>query len=156
MHQSSFRERRRVGSVLVALQFGLLLLTAALAAPRILRGSIPLEAVSLAVASLALAVWTLQHNRLGNFNIRPTPVARGVLVTTGPYRWIRHPMYTSVLMGAGALSWMSNQPAGWISWSALAAVLLIKSALEERWMRDEHPGYAAYARQSKRFVPWLF
>ncbi|MDO8249435.1 MAG: isoprenylcysteine carboxylmethyltransferase family protein [Rhodoferax sp.] len=146
----------QIGSLLVALQFGLIFLLAALAAPKVWRAMVPVGAVMLVAISVALAAWTLMHNRLGNFNIRPTPKAQGSLVTTGPYRWIRHPMYTSVLLGAGALAWTSSTAAGWLAWAALAIVLLVKSILEERWMREQHAGYAAYALQSKRFLPWVF
>src|ERR1035437_4815820 len=104
MLQSTFRTRRRIGSLLVALQFGLMFALAALAAPRVSKGFLPPAALSLAAASLALAAWTLRHNRPGNFNIRPTPMVWGVLVTSGPYRWIRHPMYSSLLLGAGAMA----------------------------------------------------
>lgn len=146
-----------MGTLLVALQFALLFVLATLAAPNVLHGDIPAAALMLALASVALAAWTLVHNRPGNFNIRPAPKAHGRLVTTGPYRWVRHPMYTSVLLGAAALAWTSSLPAaGWASWSALAAVLLLKSTLEERWMREKHPDYAAYTQRSKRFLPWLF
>jgi len=148
--------RKLIGSVLVALQFGLLILQAALAAPRVLQGMIPMGALLIAGASFAPAVWTLMHNRLGNFNIHPTPRVSGVLVTTGPYRWIRHPMYTSLLLGAGALASMSSPATGWATWSALAMVLLLKSTLEEHWLREHYPDYAAYRLVSKRFVPWLF
>lgn len=81
-------------NLLVALQFALLFVLAALAASNVLHGDIPSAAFMLALASVALATWTMAHNRLGNFNIRPAPKAHGLLVTTGPYRWIRHPMYT--------------------------------------------------------------
>lgn len=152
----SIQNRKRVGTLLVALQLGLLLVLAALAAPNVMHGAIPAGAFLLAGASVALAAWTLLHNRLGNFNIHPTPKVHGVLVTTGPYRWIRHPMYTSVLLGGAALAWPSGLLVGWVAWSALAMVLLQKSRLEERWMGERHPGYAAYMLRSKRFLPWLF
>jgi protein-S-isoprenylcysteine O-methyltransferase Ste14 len=145
-----------MGTLLVALQFGLLLLLAALAAPNVWRAIVPVGALMLLGVSVALAAWTLMHNRLGNFNIRPTPKNWGVLVTSGPYQWIRHPMYSSVLLGAGALAWTANAAAGWLAWFALALILLVKSILEERWMREQHAGYTAYALQSKRFLPWVF
>ena len=145
-----------MGTLLVALQFALLSVLAALAASNLLHGDIPAAAFMLALASVALAAWTLAHNRPGNFNIRPAPKAQGHLVTTGPYRWIRHPMYTSVLLGAAALAWTSGLLIGWASSSALAVVLFLKSTLEERWMGEKHPGYAAYVLSSKRFLPWLF
>ncbi|MBK5206933.1 MAG: isoprenylcysteine carboxylmethyltransferase family protein [Polaromonas sp.] len=145
-----------MGILLVGLQFGLLFVLAALAASNVMHGVIPAGAFLLAGTSVALAAWTLLHNRPGNFNIHPSPKVHGVLVTTGPYQWIRHPMYTSVLLGAGALAWTSSPFVGWATWSALAIVLLMKSTLEERCMREKHPGYAAYTQRTKRFLPWLF
>ena len=147
-----------MGTLLVVLQFALLLALALFALPPIRAGglgSIPVAAYGLAAASVALGLWTLAHNRLGNFNIRPAPKAGGVLITTGPYRWIRHPMYPSVLLGAAALAWTSRPIAAWAAWSALAVVLYLKSRLEEGWMRKHHGGYGAYAQGTKRFVPWL-
>ena len=152
----SIQNGKLFGTLLVALQLGLLLVLAALAAPNVMHGAIPAGAFLLAGTSIALAALTLLHNRLGNFNIHPTPKVHGVLVTTGPYRWIRHPMYTSVLLGGAALAWPSGLLVGWVAWSALAIVLLKKSKLEERWMCEKHPGYATYMLRSKRFFPWLF
>jgi len=152
----SIQNRKLVGTWLVTLQLGLLLVLAALAAANVMHGVIPAGAVLLAGTSVALAAWTLLHNRLGNFNIHPTPKVHGILVTTGPYRWIRHPMYTSVLLGGAALACSSGLLIGWVAWSALAIVLFKKSRLEERWMCEKHPGYAAYMLRSKRILPWLF
>ena len=90
----SIQKRNRIGSLLVALQFGLMVVLPTLAAPTVLKGGIPISAILLAISSMMLFVWTLLHNRLGNFNIRPTPKSCGQLITTGPYRLIRHPMYT--------------------------------------------------------------
>lgn len=156
MPRFTIQTRKWLGTWLVALQFGLLMLQTALAAPKVLQGIIPVASWLMAGASIALATWTLRHNKLGNFNIRPTPKVSGVLVTSGPYRWIRHPMYTSLLLGTGALAWTSDPVIGWLTWFALAIVLLLKSTLEERWLREQYPGYAAYRRVSKRWVPWLF
>ena len=145
----------RTGTLLVLLQLGLLLLLTLLALPAIFRLAIPLSAWLLAVASVALALWTLRHNRLGNFSIHPKPKGSGVLVTSGPYRWIRHPMYSAVLLGAAALAWLSNPLAAWTAWLALALVLLLKSRMEETWLQQRHPDYGAYMQRSKRFLPWL-
>ena len=155
-------QRKAVGSVLVALQFGLLSGLAASAYTRnhaaadAAAGSLALAAWLLVGAAVALTVWTFLHNKPGNFNIRPAPKDRGQLITSGPYRWIRHPMYTSVLLGGLALALISRSLAGWLMGAALALVLLLKSSLEERWMHEQHPGYAAYGQQSKRFLPWFF
>lgn len=157
MPSFSTQKRKLVGTLLVALQFGLLLALTALAMPNFSRHTVSLSALMMGAASLALAAWTLAHNRLGNFNIHPRPKEDGILVTTGPYRLIRHPMYTSVLLGGAALALMAARvPAGWVLWLVLALVLWAKSSLEERWMRQHHTSYAAYVQRTKRFVPWIF
>lgn len=143
-----------MGSFLVFLQFALLLLLAAMAAAPAMAGAVPLPAWLLAAAGVALGLWTIAHNRIGNFNIRPTPKDGGRLITSGPYRWIRHPMYSAVLLGGAALAWASH-PSAWIAWAALGVVLWRKSSLEERWMAEHHPQYTAYRQRSRRFLPWL-
>src|ERR1700674_366490 len=59
-------------------------------------------AVALLACAIALGGWTLSHNRLGNFNIRPEPKTAGRLVTSGPYRFVRHPMYCALMLFAAA------------------------------------------------------
>lgn len=152
----TLRKRKLLGSLLVVLQFGLLAGLAFLAAPQALSGAIHWGSGVLTGTSVALAAWTLIHNRPGNFNIRPMPKSWGTLITSGPYRHIRHPMYTAVLLGGAALASLSTDLPGWLAWTALAGVLWLKSSFEERWMREQHPGYGAYAKTSNRFVPWLF
>jgi protein-S-isoprenylcysteine O-methyltransferase Ste14 len=150
------KQRHLTGSLLVAFQFGLLLLLAVLAAPRVWQGHLPIMSLALTSLSVLLGVWTLAYNRLGNFNIHPAPKATGELVTGGPYRLIRHPMYSAVMLGAAAMARVVPPWVGMLAWVGLALVLLIKANLEERWLREHHPGYAAYCQQSKRFVPWVF
>lgn len=156
MTVESIERRQRWGVVLVALQFALLLALVALATPRLANGGVRWFASALALLSAALGVWTLAHNRLGNFNIRPAPKAGGVLVTSGPYRWIRHPMYSAVLLGAAAMATLAASALAWSAWLALAAVLGVKALLEERWVAQQHPAYSAYCQRSKRFIPGVF
>lgn len=155
MNESNSRNLKLIGGALVALQFGLIAWQLVLAAPAIMQGHFPAFTWLLAGGALALAVWTLRHNRMGNFNIHPAPKLGGVLVTSGPYRWIRHPMYTTVLLGAAALGWMSDTALAWPVWVALALVLLFKLTMEERWLQERYPNYDAYKRVSKRLLPWI-
>ena len=107
------------------------------------------------VAGAALGVFTLAHNRLGNFNIRPEPKASAQLITTGPYRLIRHPMYSALMLAMAAFV-IAEQ--SWLKlglWCALALVLLAKASLEERLMRERFSEYENYQERTKRFVPWL-
>ncbi len=150
------RNRYFAGAVLVALQFGLLAVLALMAGPTLLRGEMPVTGGLLAALSVGLGIWTLVHNRLGNFNIHPNPKASGKLVMDGPYRHIRHPMYTAVLLVAAALASLSEPWLGWPTWCVLALVLWLKSSLEERWLCEKFTDYALYCQRCKRFVPWIF
>lgn len=110
----------------------------------------------LIAASVLLGVYTLLHNRLGNFNIRPEPKATAQLITTGPYRFIRHPMYSALLLAALAFAVAENI---WLKvglWIALALVLSTKASFEEILMSKKFTDYAAYRARSKRFIPFVF
>jgi protein-S-isoprenylcysteine O-methyltransferase Ste14 len=148
--------RQRSGRVLVALQFALLLALGALAVRAMLAKPVPPGVWALWLTSAVVGVWALRANRPGNFNIQPLPREGGVLVRQGPYRWIRHPMYTCVLLFAAACAWSDGSLLAWGGTAALFAVLLAKATLEERWMSEQHPDYAAYSRGTTRFIPWVW
>ena len=147
-----------IGALLVALQFALLAALCVPVAGVLLAGGIAAVSWSWVpmMLGLALGVWALTCNRPGNFNIRPTPRLGGQLVQSGPYRWVRHPMYSAVLLVAVGCAWVSASPWAVLALALLAAVLTVKATLEERWMLAQHAGYAAYRLRSRRFIPGLF
>jgi protein-S-isoprenylcysteine O-methyltransferase Ste14 len=150
------QRRHRRGSWLVALQLTLIAVLGVLGGPPFMQGRAPLSALVLAAIGLAIGGWTLAVNRPGNFNVHPAPRAGGRLVREGPYRWIRHPMYTCVMICAVAAAWAARSPWGWLAAGALAGVLQAKATLEERWMAQAHAGYDGYRASTWRFVPWLW
>jgi protein-S-isoprenylcysteine O-methyltransferase Ste14 len=120
-------------------------------------------ATLLVVGAVALGAWALSANRPGNFNVRPEPKSGGRLVTGGPYRYIRHPMYLALLFAtagfvvgyADCVAWHAADLARAAAWFGLATVLHVKSGIEERALNALHPGYAAYAQRTKRIIPFL-
>lgn len=107
----------------------------------------------LAVAALALALWVFTHNPPGNFNIRPEPRAGARLVTGGPYRHVRHPMYGSLLLAMAAVAAASGEGLLWGLWVLLGVVLNFKAALEEHLLEARWPEYHRYREVTWRFVP---
>jgi protein-S-isoprenylcysteine O-methyltransferase Ste14 len=113
-------------------------------------------ALALVTGGIVLGVWTLFHNRPGNFNIRPEPKASGRLVTGGPYRHVRHPMYAALLLFAAAEVLAYADAWKIVCALALAMVLWAKANLEERGLRAQFAGYAEYAARVRRFIPGVF
>lgn len=146
----------QLGKLLVALQFGLLSVLAALCVPKATEQGPGTASWALWLASIALGLWTLGVNRPGNFNIRPEPKTDGHLVRSGPYRWVRHPMYGSVLLlAAGASAWLGSA-LGWGLLLALLGVLVGKANLEERWLMQRYTAYAEYQKHTWRLLPWVY
>jgi protein-S-isoprenylcysteine O-methyltransferase Ste14 len=152
---SDDRAQHRLGSVLVALQFGLIVLLAGMGFPTFLSGQAPTGLWVLSSIGVLVGVWAVSTNRPGNFNIRPSPRVGAYLALKGPYRWIRHPMYTAVMACGAAAAGASASWVAWLALVALVAVVVTKAVLEERWMLVVHPGYAAYRQTTRWFLPWV-
>lgn len=107
----------------------------------------------LAGAGFGIAgAWVLGRNR--TIFPRPNPGSR--LVTGGVYRWVRHPLYASLmcLAFAWALYWSSWPTA--LAAMGLTVFLRAKAAREEVWLREHFPGYADYAGRVRRFFPGVW
>jgi protein-S-isoprenylcysteine O-methyltransferase Ste14 len=86
----------------------------------------------------------------------PRPKPGAILVERGPYRIVRHPMYTGAILIA--FGW-ALAVAGTLSLAYAGMVvgfLAIKTAREERWLRQELTGYAAYERRVRRLIPFVY
>jgi protein-S-isoprenylcysteine O-methyltransferase Ste14 len=104
---------------------------------------------------LGFAIWARAH--IGrNWGTPMSQKDEPELVTSGPYRLVRHPIYSGILVaGVGtaiALSWF------WLIGVALAGVYFVYSAtVEERNLTEEFPdSYPAYKHSSKMLVPYIF
>ncbi|HWF42510.1 MAG TPA: isoprenylcysteine carboxylmethyltransferase family protein [Acidothermaceae bacterium] len=83
----------------------------------------------------------------------PLPNPHAELRTDGPYRYVRHPIYTGVI----AMSWARTVASGDRRQVALSAVLMArfygKSTLEERMLARRFSAYPSYAAGIPRFIP---
>jgi protein-S-isoprenylcysteine O-methyltransferase Ste14 len=108
------------------------------------------------IAGGALGIWAILAMRLGNFNVTPEVKAETRLVRRGPYRWIRHPMYTSLLLIALALVVTDFTWDRALMLVALAAVLVTKLTYEEKLLSQAFADYAAYRQATKRLIPFVY
>jgi len=103
-----------------------------------------------------LAFWAMAAMRLGNFNIVPYPVEIGVMVSWGPYKLIRHPMYASIFIFAFALLACQFDFIKLIIILVLIAGLVTKMLFEERLLCKHYPDYQAYMEKTKRIIPFVW
>lgn len=83
------------------------------------------------------------------------PEARG-LVTSGPYRLVRHPVYLGELGACAGLVTAAPTPANLSAALAFAAAQAVRMRLEEAALTAEFPEYEEYAAETPRLVPRLF
>ncbi len=91
-------------------------------------------------------------------NLTPLPIPKkhATLVVTGVYRLVRHPIYSGItLMAFGWGMWLN-------SWLTVGYALLlfvffdIKSRYEERLLAEKFPEYAAYRKNVKKLIPYIY
>lgn len=105
----------------------------------------------LAVLSLIVLLWA--RTSLGK-NIGFVPAQREI-VTSGAYGYLRHPIYTGLFIAMLSVALRSYTPRNVALLATGAALLMIKSVVEERFLGAD-PAYAAYLQQvRKRWVPFI-
>lgn len=111
---------------------------------------------ALMVAALALTGWAIVSFRATRLRITPMVAEGGTLVIDGPYRWIRHPMYTSVLLAAVGAVVLDPTVVRITCSILLPPVLYFKLTVEETFLREAYPEYDSYAVRTKRLIPGVW
>lgn len=109
----------------------------------------------LCVAGAALGLTTLYFNRPGNFSIYPELKPAATLITSGPYRLVRHPMYCALLSMMLGIAIYNGGGLNALGFALVAAAVVGKARREEVYLRDRFAGYARYAESTGMFFPKL-
>ena len=114
-----------------------------------------IPAMMIAVAIL-IGVWSVLTMRIGNLRFNPIPKTSAKLIMSGPYRLIRHPMYTAALFGMLGVALNINTPIGYSVWVVLLIDILIKMHFEEELLSEKFPEYREYVKHTERLLPFLW
>jgi protein-S-isoprenylcysteine O-methyltransferase Ste14 len=95
----------------------------------------------------------LQLNK--NLTPFPTPVTGGNLITNGMFRYVRHPIYTGLILFFCAYALYSGSVGKLLVAILIAILLYFKSLYEESQLEKAYPHYPAYKQRTGRFFPKL-
>lgn len=107
------------------------------------------------VVGAALAAWALAH--FESWRLRAKLDAGHKLATGGPFRLMRHPIYSAFdLLALGSAIWVSG-PAMWIAFVLMVVVSDLRGRAEERLLHQAFGStYDDYCARTRRFVPFLY
>ncbi|MFN3783092.1 MAG: methyltransferase family protein [Spirosomataceae bacterium] len=141
--------------LLVGSQFGLFILfvfdlSASFVLPVWLKG------VAFGSACLGLLVCVLAVLQLRNsLTAFPTPKDNSSLIINGLYQYVRHPIYTGILLTVFGYSFYSTSYSRLGISIALTFLFFIKTEYEERQLTKKYSAYPEYAKKTGRFFPKL-
>ena len=108
------------------------------------------------IIEIIIGFWGILTIKIGNFNIQPE-VKSESLIRSGPYKWIRNPMYLSIILFYFPIV---VQHLTWINGTVffiLVTVLVLKMRMEEHFLEalfDQE--YLEYKSNSKRLIPYIY
>ena len=138
--------------ILVFLQFACLIYEFT-SAPVFARGY---AGILVEFAGIFLGIVAVLTMRPGNFNISPKNKQNGTLVTSGPYAYIRHPMYLAQLIVLIPLVIDYFDIPRLLVFILLIIVLLLKIAYEEPRLTAHFAGYSDYIKKTKKLIPFIY
>lgn len=100
-------------------------------------------------------LYTVKHNQLGNFNITPEIKQNASLITTGAYRYIRHPMYFSVLLMMLGIVVSKPTILSFVIFVLLIITLFMKAQKEEMLWMERSCEYKIYMQHTKKIIPFI-
>ncbi len=143
----------RLEFILVALQFSFLFL---LFLHAIFSFKYRLNLLSFIIFCLGifLGIWSLfTMSKYSTFSIFPSPKKSTKLLKKGPYAYIRHPMYISILV---SLLPFIFDITSFLLYFILFIILSLKINYEEKILSTKIKGYREYKKSTKRMIPWIF
>lgn len=122
----------------------------------VLPWTIAWQTLPLQLLAIVVGLWALKTMHIGNFNIVPDPREKINLVTTGPYQYIRHPMYLSILLFFFPWVMLHVSIISLLTLGLLILTLLFKLNYEESLLAERLPDYSLYQSKTKKLIPFFY
>jgi protein-S-isoprenylcysteine O-methyltransferase Ste14 len=112
--------------------------------------------LALEIMGVALEIWAVITMGRHNLNITPLVKQEAQLVTWGPYRFIRHPMYSALLLIIWPLIIDRFSLFLLITGLVLTIVFIVKLFFEESALKKHFVEYEDYMKTTNRLIPYIF
>ncbi len=100
-------------------------------------------------ASFVLAYWAMVVNEHFEATVRIQTDRGHKVITTGPYRFVRHPGYLGMIIGGFGVSFLLGSAYSLIPVAGATLAVVVRTYLEDRLLCNELEGYADYARTTR-------
>ncbi|MBK8227657.1 MAG: isoprenylcysteine carboxylmethyltransferase family protein [Flavobacteriales bacterium] len=117
---------------------------------------LPWWAWALFASGLLVLAWAVVSLGGHNLTVMPDPRASSALSVQGIYRFVRHPMYSAVLLCGAGLAFGAPSAIRWWSLTICAVVLILKIKHEEALLTQQHPDYPRRMQGVKRLLPFVW
>ncbi len=109
------------------------------------------------MASWIIGFWAFRENSYLSQFVRIQADRGHRVCTTGPYKFIRHPMYLAVILTILCLPLVLGSLWALLPAALIAALFVLRTSLEDKTLKNELPGYAEYAEKVRwKLVPKMW
>ena len=150
--------KRLKGNLLVLGQFILIALLILVPSSGLNTGVFSTFLVGMSLTSMFIGIVILGLSALAlgkSLTAHPMPGKNAVLVTDGLYRFVKHPIYSGLILLSFGLTIAGGFFPHTIFFIALVVLLNYKASFEEKLLASTYAGYAEYSKKTGRFIPRL-
>lgn len=107
------------------------------------------------ILAFCLMIWARIIFKHRSFHLT-ADTTKGELVTHGPYKWFRHPIYAAVIYFSLACLFAFPKIEVLLAFIFIIGGLFIRMIFEEKALRQSYPEYMEYSKKAKRLIPFIY
>lgn len=107
------------------------------------------------ILAVCLMIWARLIFKQRSFHLT-SDTTKGELVTSGPYKWFRHPIYAAAIYFSIACLIAYPKIEVLLAVIFITGGLFIRMILEEKALKQTYPDYIEYSKKTKRIIPFVF
>lgn len=105
---------------------------------------------------LMFGFWSLLFMQISTITPLPDPTSNSQLIQKGPYRYVRHPMYLSVVGYSFSVLIFNFSILNAVIVGAFFMAIFLKMEIEEVYLLNRYASYREYIKQTKRLIPFVY